>query len=530
MSTLPESWIQVTLQEICSRIVDGSHNPPKPATNGFPMLSARNIQGGKINFDDFRYISEDGFAIEDARTNIQPNDVLLTIVGTIGRTAVVSPNLPKFTLQRSVAVLRVILLEPHYLSFCLESPKLQKYFEENARGTAQKGIYLQALSKVQIPLSPLPEQKRIADKLVHLLERVNSSKARLENVQDTLKRFKQSVLLAATTGKLTEDWRGSQTDLENWKDVKLSEIAEIKGGITKDSKKQSMADEEIPYLRVANVQRGYIDLSEIKTIRVSADKLEELLLKPGDILFNEGGDIDKLGRGWVWEGQITRCSFQNHVFRARLFNPLNQSKYISWWGNYRGLDYFLRTGKQTTNLASINKSILSNLLISLPPVSEQLEIVRRVEILFDFVDQLEKRVQTAHATLERLTPSILAKAFRGELVPQDPTDEPASVLLERIQAARALETAVPKQRKPRQVKVKSVKTGGDTMKRLEEILSDHLKTTLQELNPNGQTLEAKALWQASELSIDEFYLQLSREVSAGLLRVNGDSPAIVEAA
>jgi hypothetical protein len=89
---------------------------------------------------------------------------------------------------------------------------------------------------------------------------------------------------------------------------------------------------------------------------------------------------------------------------------------------------------------------------------------------------------------------------------------------------------MPKQRKPRQVKVKSVKTGGDTMKRLEEILSDHLKTTLQELNPNGQTSEAKALWQASELSIDEFYLQLSREISAGLLRMNEEQPSIVEAA
>jgi type I restriction enzyme, S subunit len=184
----------------------------------------------------------------------------------------------------------------------------------------------------------------------------------------------------------------------------------------------------------------------------------------------------------------------------------------------------------STAQANIFLGSIKSLVTPLPPIPEQLEIVRRVEKLFAFADQLEKRIQTSQATLERLTPSILAKAFRGDLVPQDPTDEPASVLLERIQATRAEEAAVPKQRKPRQVKVKSVKTGGDTMKRLEEILSDHLKTTLQELNPNGQTSEAKALWQASELSIDEFYLQLSREISAGLLRMNEDQPSIVEAA
>ena len=203
-------------------------------------------------------------------------------------------------------------------------------------------------------------------------------------------------------------------------------------------------DEEVPYLRVANVQRGYLDLSEIKTIRIPSDKLETLLLETGDILFNEGGDIDKLGRGWVWEGQIARCSFQNHVFRARLYDQNQQPKYISWWGNYRGLDYFLSAGKQTTNLASINKTMLSKLSISLPPYAEQHEIVRRVAALFNLADTIEKRVAAATARADRLTQAILAKAFRGELVPTEAelarregrSYEPAAALLERIRVAK----------------------------------------------------------------------------------------------
>jgi type I restriction enzyme S subunit len=189
-------------------------------------------------------------------------------------------------------------------------------------------------------------------------------------------------------------------------------------------------------LRVANVQRGVLDLTEVKRIRVPARKLTDLLLEPGDVLFNEGGDIDKVGRGWIWEGQIDRCTFQNHVFRARLHDSAVQPKYVSWWGNSRGLGYFLRAGKQTTNLASINKSMLSGLPILLPPNDEQAEIVRRVEALFSYADRMQARYADAQAQVERLTPSLLAKAFRGQLVPQDPNDEPASVLLERIRAER----------------------------------------------------------------------------------------------
>jgi type I restriction enzyme, S subunit len=253
-----------------------------------------------------------------------------------------------------------------------------------------------------------------------------------------LRVFRQSVLSAATSGELTKDWRSISGLAEKWTEVRLGEIADVQGGVTKDAKKQSPTDEEVPYLRVANVQRGYIDLTEIKCIRIPSSRLDNLLLEAGDILFNEGGDIDKVGRGWVWESQIPRCSFQNHVFRARLHDKRNQPKYISWWSNFRGLEYFLRAGKQTTNLASINKTVLSDLPISLPPHEEQAEIVRRVQILFGYADRIEARLTQAQVGTDRLTPALLAKAFRGELLPQDPSDEPASELLKRLAEKRSV--------------------------------------------------------------------------------------------
>jgi len=297
-------------------------------------------------------------------------------------------------------------------------------------GTTRLKLTQAAMRTIPVPLPPLNEQKRIADKLDALLAQVDACSERLDRIPQIVKRFRQAVLVAATSGALTEEWRNA--DLPEWRHVCLSDIADIQGGVTKDSKKQQASDEEVPYLRVANVQRGYLDLNDIKTIRIPSSKITSVLLEPGDILFNEGGDIDKLGRGWIWEGQISRCSFQNHVFRARLFNKSDQPKYISWWGNSRGIEYFLKHGKQTTNLASINKTILDNLPIALPSPEEQREIVRRVETLFAFADRLEARYAAGREQIDQLIPALFEKAFRGELVPQDPNDEPVSKLLERI--------------------------------------------------------------------------------------------------
>lgn len=132
---------------------------------------------------------------------------------------------------------------------------------------------------------------------------------------------------------------------------------------------------EVPYLRVANVQRGSLDLSEVLTIPVTQTELDALRLEPGDLLLNEGGDRDKLGRGWVWEGQIENCVHQNHVFRARPVPGLLHPKLISWYANTFGQGFFFQGGKQTTGLASISMGVVAALPVPLMPWPEQLVLV-----------------------------------------------------------------------------------------------------------------------------------------------------------
>lgn len=432
MSELPNNWQMATLAEFCSRIVDGSHTPPKAVEHGFPMLSARNIQERKIFFGEFRYISEQDFTLENSRTNIQPGDVLLTIVGTIGRAAVVPEEIRAFVLQRSVAVLKPQIVIPRYLLYALESPNVQKFLLENAKGTAQKGIYLKALSQVQIPIPPLNEQKRIAAKLDDVLSRVDAYRALLDRVPLVLKRFRKAVLAAAMSGRLTEEWRNerSETIQGEWKKVEFFDFCVL--------------------------QRGYdLPLSQ------RLEGVYPIVTSAGEVATHS--QFKAIGPGVVMgrSGSIGKV-----YFVEKNYWPHNTALYVKdFKGNLPKYVYYFLLGFNaekfgaSTAVPTLNRNNLRDIFVEVPPIAEQHEIVRRVEACFAYADRFDAYYKAARKYVNHLTPALLAKAFRGELVPQDPNDEPASVLLERIKAERN-GAAKPRSR--------AVKSGGATLWSLNE--------------------------------------------------------------
>lgn len=182
---LPLEWEWGRLGRLAIKLTDGSHNPPKDSGKGYPMLSGQNINFGLIDFDNpSRYVDTLGFDKENQRTAIKPNDVLLTIVGSIGRSAVVPEDAPKFVLQRSVAVIDTTLI-PEYLIIYLAAPVSLNYYNENAKGTAQKGIYLGQLSLMPIVIPPLAEQTRIVAKIDELMAICDHLKVKLQQSQET---------------------------------------------------------------------------------------------------------------------------------------------------------------------------------------------------------------------------------------------------------------------------------------------------------------------------------------------------------
>ncbi|WP_174367285.1 restriction endonuclease subunit S [Deinococcus sp. JMULE3] len=436
---LPPSWRETTLGEICSRIVDGSHNPPKAQPEGLPMLSAKNIQGRRITFDNPRLILADDFAFEDLRTSVSSGDVLMTIVGAIGRTAVVPENHSPFTLQRSVAVLKNPHIDSNLLAYFLEAPMLQNYFADNAKGTAQKGIYLKALSQTPIPLPPLPEQVRIADKLDALLARVEAGRERLERVPKLLKRFRQSVLSAAVSGELTREWRGGG-DAE-WEASRFGDfIREITQGWSPTCDKDPAPLDKWGVIKTTAIQAMEYRDQENKNLPDEFLPMPHLEIESGDLLITRKGP--RVRAGVACYVRITRSKLMicDTVYRVRLSGKMS-GQYAEIYLNApetQGVIDELKAGISESGL-NLTHSSIHGLSLNCPPPTEQAEIVRRVEALFAIADRIEAKYAAALSSFDRLTPALLAKAFRGELVPQDPNDEPASVLLERIRAARAAE-------------------------------------------------------------------------------------------
>jgi type I restriction enzyme S subunit len=192
-----------------------------------------------------------------------------------------------------------------------------------------------------------------------------------------------------------------------WEVARLGEVADISAGVTLGKSYEGPDTVELPYLRVANVQDGYLDLSEMKSIRVPNNHLEKYALKVGDVLMNEGGDFDKLGRGAVWRGQVPVCLHQNHVFKVRPHNETLASDFLAAVSESPyGKSFFMMASKQSTNLASINSTQLKAFPIPLPDYQEQIRIQtqfnRLAEVLNGSAAELKKQRSLKVALMQDL--------------------------------------------------------------------------------------------------------------------------------
>ncbi|WP_310450849.1 restriction endonuclease subunit S [Sulfuritalea sp.] len=179
---------------------------------------------------------------------------------------------------------------------------------------------------------------------------------------------------------------------EDWDVGPLSRVAEIRGGIAKNSNVEASDPISVHYLRVANVQDGFLDLSEMSKIQLSRHDLKRYTVLPGDVLMNEGGDLDKLGRGAIWHGEFNPCVHQNHVFVVRCKPALLPDYLNAWTATSSARRFFLLAGKQTTNLASISKSSLAELPVAVPPIPEQRAIAAVLSDVDALLDGLERLI------------------------------------------------------------------------------------------------------------------------------------------
>ena len=433
MSDLPPGWAEARLDELAEVRLGRQRSPKNHAGKRMrPYLRAANVTWSGLDLTD---VKEMNFSEQESEVyELRPGDVLVAeasgSAGEVGKPAVWKGEIHGCCFQNTLVRVRSRGPLPEYLRYFLFSEARAGRLGDAAPGVGIHHIGATRLSAWRIVVPPLNEQRRIVAAIEEQSSRLDAAEESLAAARRKLAVLREGALESAFAG--------------HWTWTTLGEIAEIAGGVTKDAKRQNDPSfVEVPYLRVANVQRGYLDLSEMATIRVPEEKAAALALRPGDVLFNEGGDRDKLGRGWVWSGEIERCIHQNHVFRARLHDEF-EPKFVSWHGNTFGRRWFEANGRQTTNLASLNLTTLKSFPLPAPPLDVQRGVVAELEKRLSELQAMSAAIDRAHRRSASLRRSILERAFRGELVPQDRSDEPALVLLERIAAERA---AVPGRRR-----------------------------------------------------------------------------------
>jgi type I restriction enzyme S subunit len=385
---IPEEWGAKAL-ESCAVITMGQ-SPAGHTYNtqgvGKPLLN------GPTEFTD-RYPVKVQWTTAPTKLCL-PGDILICVRGSsTGRMNIANDE---YCIGRGLASIRYKVGYSQDFLIHLLNHSVFKILK-SATGSTFPSIDGKAISSIYVPTPSLPEQQKIAAILTAVDEKLDVIFRQIEATQ-TLKRGLMQTIFS----------RGRNA--AGWPTVPLRQVADVRTGVAK-GKKGLKQPTELPYLRVANVQDGYIDLTEVKSIAVEAAQVERYALRPGDVLMTEGGDFDKLGRGDVWEGQISPCLHQNHVFAVRPApSKLNSYYLAALAASDYGRQYFLSCAKRTTNLASINSSQLKTFPVLLPPMDEQVRIA-------DIVAAANARIETLSTKkvhYQILKRGLMQKLLTGE--------------------------------------------------------------------------------------------------------------------
>jgi len=412
---------------------------------GVPLVFVREIRSRDFGGGKTKFVTPKK-AQELKAHSVSGGDLLITKMGDPpGDVAIYPVNAPDAIITADCIKLTADpkRADTLFLAYAVESPQTKSRLEEITAGVAQQKISLQRFRDFPLPLAPLAEQKRIANKLESLLGRVDACRARLDRVPALLKRFRQSVLAAATSGKLTEEWR--EEDIERATVPLREAIKTIRTGPFGSSlHKAEYVSGGTPIVNPMHINGGKIIPTNGMTVdKTTLKRLSDFKISTGDVIIGRRGEMGRCAvitpveDGWL-------CGTGSMVL-----TPLKTlyPQYLQIFLSSPATVYALEGESVGSTMVNLNQKILLELEIFFPPLPEQQEIVRRVEALFAIADRIEARLATAQKTIDRLTPATLAKAFRGELAPQDPSDEPASTLLERLHSKPATKPARAKRTK-----------------------------------------------------------------------------------
>jgi type I restriction enzyme S subunit len=460
-----------------------------------PWVSSKDIKAWRIAGGE-EFITRK--ALQETRLRLCPVGSVLVVV----RSGILAHTLPIAVADAPVSInqdLKAFYCPDSdmnkWLALSLRSLAPEILSNNRKDGTTVQSVRYEELCDLIIQVAPSHEQRRITARLENLLGKVESTRERLSRVPATLKRFRQAVLAAAYSGRLTKDWREQHSNHESATELVSRVLAErvreyedhrrhaqARGGrlpkrpdnlqrtdfvlpealtlheipeawswvsvrdvvlfaqYGTSVKADSTPNQGVPILRMGNIQDGQIDLTSLKYITRESEDISEFTIAKGDILFNRTNSPELVGKTAIYDSDL-EAVFASYLIRLRCDQRVAHSGYLSSWINSPWGKWWARTVRTDgVSQSNINATTLQTMPLPLPPLHEQEEIVQRINALLALSATIEESVSAAHKRTDKLTQSILAKAFRGELVPTEAElarregrqYEPASVLLERI--------------------------------------------------------------------------------------------------
>ncbi len=485
--SLPKGWIRVRLGEI-AEIISGVTFKPEQLCNE-DIGKVRILRGGNIQNDDYFLLEDDYFVPKDIVSDQQLlrkfDIILVSSTGSkqaIGKAAIIKEEHNNLSVGAFLRIIRINdNLQKTFIGFYFFTITYRNYIREIVKGVNINNIKDSYLNEMLLPLPPLAEQQRIVAKIEELFTKLDAGVEALKKAKEQIKHYRLAVLKYAFEGKLTEEWRKNNpiqesarellekikeaqmkklgtclptgrkkykelppidtSELpelpEGWAWVRLGEIAQIISGVSfKPEQLCKQNIESVRILRGGNIQNDDYFLFEDDYFVPKEIVSDEQLLRRFDIiLVSSTGSKQAIGKAAIIKEEYNNLSVGAFLRIIRIDENI-QKKYIGFYFYTISYRNYIREIVKGVNINNIKDSYLKEIFIPLPPLAEQHRIVEEIERRFSIADEVEKAIDNSLKQAERLRQSILKKAFEGKLVLQDPNDEPAEKLLERIKAEK----------------------------------------------------------------------------------------------
>ena len=468
---LPKGWAEVSLSSVVYFQEGPGLRKWQFGEDGIPFLNIRTFENGRVNRSKCQFVKLEEFKGKYEHFLLNDGDLVVSSSGTLGKVATIQADDLPLMLNTSTIRFRAHypdVMSQKFLQLYVQSDHFFRQIESAKTGSAILNYGPSHLKQMNIVLAPFAEQKRIVAKVEKLLEKVNASRARLEKIPALLKRFRQAVLDAAVTGKLTADWRTKpQLNCDAIADLKdylhSSQLLRPRTREAESTEGHDTLIDELPaewttasldelfrfidyrgktpikseggkrLISAKNIKMGYISEEPIEYVSdiYYRQWMTRGFPKPGDIFFVTEGHTMGFA---ALNNRTDEFALSQRTITLQPWRPIDSRPFF-YFIMSPSFQNLVRVNATGSAAVGIKAAKFRGLPMPFPSFPEQAEIVRRVEELFALADRLEARVGKARGQVDKLTQSILAKAFRGELVPQDPNDEPAEKLLERIRAS-----------------------------------------------------------------------------------------------